>query len=60
MKVLLILSVLVAGPNGDQPYTVTQVKDNLRECRRVINTIKKHEKFIHGACVKMEYLREKK
>ncbi len=59
MKVMLLLSILAAGPNGDQPYTLTVVKDNIQECRRVINTLKTHEKFVHGACIKMEYLREK-
>ena len=59
MKILLLLSVLAAGPNGDQPYTLTVVKDSMQECKRVIDTMKKHKKFIHGACIKMEYLREK-
>jgi hypothetical protein len=59
MKWLMLLSVMAAGPDGGQPYTITEVKDSLQECRRVIKTIKKHEWFIHGACVRMEFLREK-
>lgn len=59
MKFLLLLSIVAPWPNDQLPQTVTKVYDSLNACEHVVKEASKKEWFIHGACIKMEFLRER-